>query len=60
MDIQIVAVEEDVADGLAQRGAAGVAADDDLPALFAQPVGEQFDLRRFTGAVAAVDGDKHG
>ena len=59
IDVQVVALEEHLADGLAQGGAARVAAGDHLVALLSEPLAKQCDLGRFSGAVAAVDGEKH-
>ena len=59
MDGQVVAVQEQFADGLAQRRAAGVAARDHVVATVAQPLAEEPDLRRLARAVAAIDGKEN-
>jgi len=56
VDGQVVPVEQDFAHGVAQLSAAGVATGDDLAALLAEPLAEEFALRGFADAVAAVDG----
>src|SRR5207302_4120576 len=52
------AVEEQLADDVADGGAAGVGAGRDGVAAGAQPVGQQPALRRFAGAVEAVQGQE--
>ena len=56
MDGQVVAIEENAADGFPQRGAARVAAGEHIATLGGQPLGQQLDLCRFSAAVRAVDG----
>jgi hypothetical protein len=53
-----VAVQQQFAQGFAERGAAGFPGDDDLPALPAQPVGDEFQMGAFAGAVDAFEGDE--
>ena len=57
--LKVVAIQEQLAYRLTQPGAAGVAAGDHLTPQLPEPRAEEPDLGRFTGAVTAVDGEKH-
>ncbi len=58
-DVQILSLEQQFANGFAQRGAAGIAAGDDVVPLRAEPVAEFFDLRAFADAVDAIEAEEH-
>jgi hypothetical protein len=60
VDVQVVAIEEEVSYGLAQGSAAGIAAGDYFMALFDEPTTEQCRLSRFARAIAAIDREEHG
>jgi len=51
-------VQQQFTQGLAERGPTRFAGDDDLPALPAQPVGDESQVRAFTGAVNAFERDE--
>jgi hypothetical protein len=51
-------VQQKFAQGFAERGAAGLAGDDDLVALPAQPVGDEIQMGALAGAVDAFEGDE--
>ena len=58
-DDLLVAVEDDLADGLAELGAARLASRDDFAALRLERALEELDLRRLARAVEALEGDEH-
>ena len=60
VDPQVVTVQQEFADRLAQRRASRVAAGDHLVALPAEPLAEHGHLGALAGSVAAVDGEEHG
>ncbi len=53
-----VAMQQQFAQGFAERRTAGFTGDDDLPALLPQPLGDKAQVRAFTGAVDAFEGDE--
>ena len=56
--VDVVAVQDRVAQQQAELGAAGLARQDDLAAQPGQPVAEQARLRRLAGAVATLERDE--
>ena len=55
----VVAVEDEVAHLLAERGAARLAGEHDVDALALERVGEEARLGRLARAVDALEGDEH-
>jgi len=58
-DFEVFAAEQNFPDDVPQRRASRIAAKHRFDGAARQPVGKQFDLRTFSAAVAAVEGDEH-
>lgn len=54
----VVSVQDEVAQRLAQCSPAGLAGEDRRIPLLGKPLGQQVDLCRLAGPVAALEGDK--
>ena len=57
-DVLVAEGEEEVADGLAERRAAGFAGGDDLILLFAEAIGDELHLGGLAGALGTLEGDE--